>query len=213
MPDKNVLKILETLSHQDQNEITLISGRDSETLEAWFKDLPVNIVAEHGAAMRTRNGEWRQEAPLDQSWKPMIRPTLELFAQRSPGSFVEEKRHTLAWHYRNVDADLGFTRSREMLDNLYHLVRNGQLQVIDGNKVVEVRMAGVDKGTAAKKLLDEKPCDFVMAIGDDKTDEDMFKALAERAVTVKVGGGNTSAQFNIASQQQVLQLLNKFMNE
>jgi trehalose 6-phosphate synthase/phosphatase len=210
-PDRNVMKILSSLSHQDKNEVTLISGRDSETLDAWFKDLPVNIVAEHGASMRTREGEWRQEIALDQTWKPMIRPTLDLFAQRSPGSFVEEKRHTLAWHYRNVDADLGFTRSREMLDNLFHLVRNGQLQVIDGNKVIEVRMAGVDKGTAAKRLLDEKPCDFVMAIGDDKTDEDMFKALAERAITVKVGGGNTSAQYNIASQQQVLQLLNKLV--
>lgn len=211
VPNKDVLKILGSLSQLEKNEVTLISGRDSETLDTWFKDLPVNIVAEHGAAMRNRNGEWRQEAPLDQSWKPMIRPTMELFAQRSPGSFVEEKRHTLAWHYRNVDAELGFTRSREMLDNLFHLVRNGQLQVIDGNKVIEVRLAGFDKGTAAKRLLEERLFDFVMAIGDDKTDEDMFKALAERAVTVKVGSGNTSAQYNIASQKEVLHLLTKLV--
>lgn len=209
IPDKSLLKLLSQLTANDKNEVTLISGRDSGTLNEWFRDLRVNIVAEHGASLRLRSGEWQQAIGLDQSWKPLIRPTLELFSQRTPGSFVEEKAHTLAWHYRNVDPDLGFTRSRELLDNLFHLVRNGQLQVIDGNKVIEVRIAGVDKGTAAKRLLEERPYDFVLAIGDDKTDEDMFKALAERAVTVKVGGGHTAAQYNIPSQQQVIQLLNK----
>jgi trehalose 6-phosphate synthase/phosphatase len=213
IPDRGLLKLLNQLTTNTKNEVTLISGRDSGTLDEWFKDLSINIVAEHGASLRLRNGEWQQAIGLDQSWKPLIRPILDLFAQRSPGSFVEEKAHTLAWHYRAVDPDLGFTRSRELLDNLYHLVRNGQLQVIDGNKVIEVRIAGVDKGTAAKRLLEERPYDFVLAIGDDKTDEDMFKALAERAVTVKVGGGHTAAQYNIPSQQQVIQLLNKLTGE
>jgi trehalose 6-phosphate synthase/phosphatase len=209
VPDRGLLRLLSQLTANTKNEITLISGRDSGTLQEWFKNLSINIVAEHGASLRLRNGEWQQAIGLNQSWKPLIRPTLELFSQRSPGSFVEEKAHTLAWHYRNVDPELGFIRSRELLDNLFHLVRNGQLQVIDGNKVIEVRIAGVDKGTAAKKLLEDRSYDFVLAIGDDKTDEDMFKALAERAVTVKVGGGHTAAQYNIPSQQQVIQLLNK----
>lgn len=213
IPDKSLIKLLSDLSANGKNEVTLISGRDSGTLDQWFRNLSVNIVAEHGAALRLRNGEWQQAIGLDQTWKPLIRPTMELFAQRSPGSFVEEKAHTLAWHYRNVDPDLGFIRSRELLDNLFHLVRNGQLQVIDGNKVIEVRLSGVDKGTAAKKLLEDKSYDFVLAIGDDKTDEDMFKALAERAVTVKVGSGHTAAQYNIPSQQQVIQLLNKLTGE
>jgi trehalose 6-phosphate synthase/phosphatase len=209
VPDQSLLTLLKTLSADPKTEITLISGRDSQSLDEWFRDIPVNIVAEHGASMRSRFGEWRHAYSMDQSWKPRIRPTLDLFAQRSPGSFVEEKNHTLAWHYRNVDADLGFLRSREMLDNLFHLVRNGQLQVIDGNKVIEVREAGVDKGTAARKLLEEHPSDFVLAIGDDKTDEDMFRALAEKAITIKVGGGHTLAQYSISSQQQVLQFLKK----
>lgn len=209
VPDQALINLLRTLSADPKTEITLISGRDSQTLDEWFRDIPVNIVAEHGASTRVRTGEWKHAYSLDQSWKPRIRPTLELFAQRSPGSFVEEKNHTLAWHYRNVDADLGFLRSREMLDNLFHLVRNGQLQVIDGNKVIEVREAGVDKGTAARRLLEEHPSDFVLAIGDDKTDEDMFRALAEKAITIKVGGGHTLAQYSISSQQQVLQFLKK----
>ncbi|MBA4057144.1 MAG: bifunctional alpha,alpha-trehalose-phosphate synthase (UDP-forming)/trehalose-phosphatase, partial [Marivirga sp.] len=92
--------------------------------------------------------------------------------------------------------------------NLYHLVRNAQLQVIDGNKVIEVRIAGIDKGVAARRLILEKPYDFILAVGDDKTDEDMFKALEHKAATIKVGSGHTLAQYTISSQQEVLQLLN-----
>jgi trehalose 6-phosphate synthase/phosphatase len=136
---------------------------------------------------------------------------MELYTQRSPGSFLEEKTHTIAWHYRNVLPELGFIRSRELLDNLHHLVRNTPLQVIDGNKVIEVRISGVDKGSVAKQFLDETQYDFIMAVGDDKTDEDMFKALADKAVTVKIGPGHTAAHYNLANQVEVIQLLNQLI--
>jgi trehalose 6-phosphate synthase/phosphatase len=165
----------------------------------------VNLIAEHGASIK-KHDQWTHEN-LDQSWKSVIKPTLDLFVLRCPGSFVEEKNHTLAWHYRNVDDELGFIRSRELLDNLFHLIRNGQLQVIDGNKVIEIRVTGVDKGAAAKRLVDEEPAEFVLAIGDDKTDEDMFRALADKAVTIKVGAGHSSAKFSVANHQEVLRLL------
>jgi trehalose 6-phosphate synthase/phosphatase len=208
MPDKNLLKLLSLLATDVRTDLTIISGRSVATLQKWFDDLPINLVAEHGASIRHQDGAWSTEYEEDMSWKQLIRPTLELFSQRSPGSFVEEKRYTLAWHYRNVDADLGFGRSRELLDNLYHLVRNGQLQVIDGNKVIEVRIAGIDKGVAARRVIQDKPYDFILAVGDDKTDEDMFRALEHKAATIKVGSGHTLAQYTLSSQQEVLQLLN-----
>jgi trehalose 6-phosphate synthase/phosphatase len=149
---------------------------------------------------------------MDQTWKTIIRPTLEMFTKRSPGSFIEEKNHTLAWHYRNVEPELGFIRSRELLDTLFHLVRNGQLQIMDGNKVIEVRLSGVDKGAAARKLVDEINPDFILAIGDDKTDEDMFRTLADRAITIKVGPGHSAAQYSIATQRDVIRLLNELVS-
>jgi len=206
VPDKNLLQLLARLSADDRTQITIISGRAYPLLEGWFRNLPINLVAEHGAAIRHPEGAWNEQS-ADQSWKPLIRPMLDLFTQRSLGSFVEEKDHTLAWHYRNVDPELGFVRSRELLDNLYHLVRNAQLQVIDGNKVIEVRVAGVDKGVAARNLIQENPSEFVLAIGDDKTDEDMFKALADKGITIKVGPGHTQAQYTVPSQKEVLGLL------
>ncbi|MDQ2655894.1 MAG: bifunctional alpha,alpha-trehalose-phosphate synthase (UDP-forming)/trehalose-phosphatase [Bacteroidota bacterium] len=211
IPDRALIDLLHRVAADDRTIVTIISGRDSQTLQEWFNDLPVNLVAEHGASVRLKNGEWKHHREIDQSWKPVMRPTMELYAQRSPGSFLEEKTHTLAWHYRNVLPDLGFIRSRELLDNLHHLVRNTPLQIIDGNKVIEVRISGVDKGSVARQFLQDEHYDFVMAAGDDKTDEDMFRALAERAVTIKIGPGHTAAQYNLSNQQEVLELLNKLI--
>jgi trehalose 6-phosphate synthase/phosphatase len=209
VPNSELIRLLNLLSSDKKTDITIISGRDSGTLENWFDDLPVNLVAEHGASIRIKNGEWKHHRQMDQSWKPLMRPTMELYAQRSPGSFVEEKNHTLAWHYRNVDTELGFIRSRELLDNLHHLVRNTPLQIIDGNKVIEIRISGVDKGSVAKEFLQHENYDFIMAIGDDKTDEDMFKALADHAVTIKIGAGHTAAQYNLTNQHEVINLLHQ----
>lgn len=212
VPNKDLLKLLGVLSADLKTDTTIISGRDSTTLEQWFHNVPVNLVAEHGASIRLKDGAWKHEKESDQSWKASIRPTLELFTQRSPGAFVEEKTHTLAWHYRNANPELGFVRSRELLDNLHHLLRNTPLQLIDGNKVIEIRMSGVDKGTVARKFLEKNQYDFIMAVGDDKTDEDMFKALADKAVTIKIGTGHTTAQYSLSNHTEVIRLLNQLLN-
>jgi trehalose 6-phosphate synthase/phosphatase len=211
IPNQALLTLLHEISGDSNTNVTLISGRDSDTLERWFNDLPVNLVAEHGASIRMKNGKWRHHREVDQSWKPLMRPTMELYTQRSPGSFLEEKSHTLAWHYRNVHPELGFIRSRELLDNLHHLVRNTPLQIVDGNKVIEIRISGVDKGSVAKQFLDDEKYDFIMAVGDDKTDEDMFRALAEIGVTVKIGSGHTAAQYNLSNHLEVINLLNQLI--
>jgi trehalose 6-phosphate synthase/phosphatase len=212
VPDRNLIRLLATLNTDPNTTLTIISGRDTSTLGEWFSSLSINLIAEHGASIKKQSDDWMHET-LDQTWKVVIRPTLDLFVVRCPGSFVEEKSHTLAWHYRNVDDDLGFIRSRELLDNLFHLIRNGQLQVIDGNKVIEIRVAGIDKGVAARKLVDETAAEFVLAIGDDKTDEDMFRALADKAITIKVGAGHSTAKYFLANQQDVIRFLHELAAE
>jgi trehalose 6-phosphate synthase/phosphatase len=213
IPNKDLLNLLTILSSDERTEVTIISGRDRNSIDGWFSDLPVNLVAEHGVAVRLKNGIWKLEREIDHAWKQNIKPSLELFTQRSPGSFIEEKNNTLAWHYRNVDSELGFVRSRELLDSLHHMIRNAQLQIIDGNKVIEVRVSGVDKGSVARKFLEQHHYDFVLAVGDDKTDEDMFRALTDRAITIKIGSGHTLAQYNCVNQNEVLNLLNMLANE
>ena len=96
------------------------------------------------------------------------------------------------------------------MNNLTQLTQNSPLQVVDGNKVIEVRISGFDKGITALKIVNEVSPDFILCIGDDITDEDMFKALEQKpkAYTIKVGYGSTSAKYTIISQAQVLPLLN-----
>jgi trehalose 6-phosphate synthase/phosphatase len=213
IPDKTLLHLLKLLSDDSRTDITIISGRDSASLESWFGDLPINLVSEHGAGVRLKKQSWKYYLDTNQSWKSVVRPMLEKFTRQSPGSFVEDKKFTLVWHYRNVPHDLGFVRSRELLNNLHHLVRNSPLHVLDGNKVIEVRVAGIDKGTITRKLLRENHYEFVMAIGDDKTDEDMFKILDDTAYTIKIGSGQTSAQYHLTDQFEVLRLLSEMIDE
>src|SRR5215831_18881691 len=212
VPDENVKNFLDALSSDADNHVAIISGRDAGTMEKWFGRLPLTLVAEHGASLKMRNESWQQLVTISDQWKDQVRRLMQIFVTRCVGSFIEEKTNTLAWHYRNTQVDLGFTRSRELINNLSQLIQNTPLQVIDGNKVVEIRMAGFDKGTITLRILNDAQPDFVLCIGDDTTDEDMFKVLEDSAYnvktyTIKVGIRGTAAKYTLLTQQQVLPLL------
>jgi len=210
-PDNSVKDILSRLSADTRNHVVIISGRDLSSLDRWLGSLPVTLVAEHGASTRPRNGSWQQMVSVSDLWKDEIRRVMQAFVIRCAGSFIEEKTNTIAWHYRNTQTGLGFSRSRELLSTLSQLIQNTTLQVIDGNKVVEVRISGFDKGASALRIVGETDPDFVLCLGDDTTDEDMFKALEGEAYTIKVNNGASAAQYTILSQQQVLPLLNSLL--
>jgi len=214
IPDEKVREFLSSMSSDPDNHVAIVSGRDAGTMEKWFGYLPITLVAEHGASIKMRNESWQQLVTVSEHWKDQVRRIMQLFVTRCAGSFIEEKTNTLAWHYRNTEVDLGFARSRELINNLSQLTQNTPLQVIDGNKVVEIRMAGFDKGTITLKILNEAHPDFVLCIGDDTTDEDMFKVLEDSAYivntyTIKVGTRGTAAKYTLPTQQQVLPLLKK----
>lgn len=206
-PSRELLRLLSNLSTSPSTEVVIISGRNFQVLEEWLGHLSIHLVAEHGASFRLKGENWQHYTDIDLSWKGLIKSTFEHFVQRSPGSFIEEKEYTIAWHYRGVEEELGFIRSRELLDNLYHLVRNTHLNVLDGHKVIEVRAAGIDKGIATGKIMELFPSDFILAMGDDKTDEDIFNVLKGRGVTIKVGNDLTAAEFNVRNQGEAFHLL------
>jgi trehalose 6-phosphate synthase/phosphatase len=210
-PSEELITLLRQLSSDPANEIVIISGRDVDTLEKWLGSLPLNMIAEHGACVKYKGQDWQELISVTSEWKEQVRPLMQLFVDRCMGSFVEEKKSTLAWHYRNTNPELGFIRSRELRNSLLQLTANTPLQVIDGNKVLEVRMVGVDKGASATTLLQRIEPDFILCVGDDATDEDMFRALKEKAYTVKIGRANTAAQYTILSQREVFPFLRSFL--
>jgi len=206
-PTELVLNLLGDLASKPANAVVLISGRDKKTLETWFGMLPLSLVAEHGVWIKERNKDWRMTKPLSNDWKPRIAPLLETYTDRLPGSFVEEKEFSYVWHYRKADPELASLRAKELVDDLVHFTANIDVQVVQGNKVVEVRNAGVNKGAAALYFLSRSDCQFVLAVGDDSTDEELFKAVPETAYSIRVGITPSYARFNLPGPRDVLALL------
>lgn len=201
-PDEEVLELLTNLAADPKNNVVINSGRDKTTLEAWLGHLDVEMAAEHGVWMKEK-GEWQLNPNVVDGWMPKVRELLENLVARTPGSFIEEKDYSLAWHYRAIDRILGQKRVREFRDMLSYLIQNQDLQVLEGNKVVEIKNAGVNKGKATSHWVQKQKWDFVLGIGDDATDEDIFAALPEHGVSVKVGTDRTAAKYKLSGVTEV----------
>ncbi|MBN1118363.1 MAG: bifunctional alpha,alpha-trehalose-phosphate synthase (UDP-forming)/trehalose-phosphatase [Bacteroidales bacterium] len=202
-PDEDLFNILDSLGKKENTDLVLISGRDKETFNKWFGDKSYNLVTDHGVWFRRKGMDWKIIEQLNSDWKEMIYPYIEFYVDRTPGTFIEEKNYSLVWHYRNADPELGIQRAMELKDELTSLVSNYNLEIMEGNKVIEIKNSGINKGRAANHLLSFHNYDYIMAIGDDWTDEFMFEALPKETVTIKVGLSQTLAKYNINSPEAV----------
>jgi trehalose 6-phosphate synthase/phosphatase len=206
-PNEELIEILKSFSDDQKTEVSLISGRDKDTLQNWFGTIDLKLIAEHGAWLKEKKEDWKMIKPLTNDWKPQILPILEMYADRLPGSFVEEKEFAIVWHYRRADPESASMRAKELVDDLVNFTANIDVQILQGSKVVEVRCAGVNKGIASMHFISKDNFDFVLAVGDDWTDEDLFKVLPETAYSIRVGLTQSYARFNLHSQIGVIDLL------
>ena len=206
-PDASLLGLLTVLS--TTCDVHLASGRPREVVDRWFGSLPIGLWAEHGLWHRPAPGEpWHKRAEVSTEWMPEIRARMEDFVARAPGSLLEEKSASLAWHYRLVDPGTGAMQAEALKRDLEQRLAGRPLEVIEGHKVVEVRQTAVDKGTVVREVVSQTPPGgLVVAIGDDRTDEDMFAALPAGGVAIRVGAGDSSAPFRLDSPTAVRALL------
>jgi trehalose 6-phosphate synthase/phosphatase len=209
VPDAELKGIIRNLSPKAQ--VIIISGRDKDTLGTWFEDQKVDLIAEHGVWVKRKNekGDWKLYAEIEDRWKEDIREIMEYYVLRTPGAFIEEKHHSLVWHYRKVESGLGDLRMRELFSHLKYMARGYNLQVLEGNMVLEIKRPDINKGRAATAIMKDQEYDFILAVGDDWTDEDTFKAMPKSAYSIRVGYAYTQANYNIKSVKQVRQLLTK----
>ena len=211
-PDKGLYALLDALVSLKNTDIYLVSGRDKDTFTKWFLPKKYNMIVEHGVWISQNGEDFRMLENVKNDWMEKIRPVLESFVDRTPGSFIEEKTYSLAWHYRKTDPDFGNLRANELNTVLTSLIANDDLSVLNGNKVMEIKSSNVNKGRATVRVLGEGDYDFVFAIGDDWTDEFMFQELPESTVTVKVGRQKTHAKFYIDGIKYVRGMLERFTN-
>ena len=195
-PDEELITLLVRLVKDKKNTVVIISGRDLETLQDWLGEIGADLVAEHGAQIR-RPGDtkWtRQTTEAPDGWKGELRPLLELYVDRTPGSMLEEKTASMAWHYRRAEPDLGDLRAKQLMENLEGVIANTPLVIMQGSKVVEVKESGIGKGRAALRWLDSDTIyDFILATGDDVTDEEMFEVMPDGAWSIRIGVDRRSA--------------------
>lgn len=202
--------IIIKLVDNPQTKIFIITGRGRSDIDKFLDHIPINIIAEHGAMVKME-GVWKNQIINNLSWKKAIMPVLNQITATCPESYIEEKNFSLTWHYRNCDPDLGYSSSRELIRLLQERIHSYNLRILDGNKVVEILTNETGKGTAVKKLFEQNTYDFVLSIGDDATDEEMFEFFLNysNAITIKVGEGTTFAGYKLESIKEVASLLKK----
>jgi trehalose 6-phosphate synthase/phosphatase len=216
IPDPALVELIRSLSTSAGVNVHIISGRLRWWLERCFGRLHVGLHAEHGLWSRMPgDSAWAMVREVPTDWKQAVRPLLDQFTRATNGSFVEEKTASLAWHYRNATADFetagdfGEHQAKELRLLLGELLSSAPMEVISGAKVVEVRQQGIGKGGIVPSVLASVPADAaILAIGDDRTDEELFSALPPAAQSIHVGSGPSLARWRADSIEAVLELLN-----
>lgn len=206
-PDSELFQLLKGLEKIENLELVIISGRDKKTLNEWFKNTSYTLVSDHGVSVREKEQTWKILEHLKTDWMDDVLPVLETFVDRTPGTLVEKKKFSLAWHYRDTDIELAQKRVVEIKTVLTSFISNTDLTLLEGNKVIEIKSSKVNKGRACNYILEQNPTQHVFAIGDDWTDEFMFEELPGDSQTIKVGVKETKAKFYVASVEDVRNLL------
>lgn len=210
VPPKSLIDLLKALSSDPLNDVVMVSGRTAEQLEAWFGNLQISLIAEHGAAIKIAGKTWQIIEKVDTSWKQLLVPALERYTRLAVGSKVEIKPHSLVWHYRGASSYHAQKYSVIIKRVLKPVIKRHGLQMLQGNKALEIKNPIISKGSAVARWL-SKSYGFVLALGDDATDEELFLALPLDAYSIKVGRGLTHAHYRLASYREVLKLLRKLV--
>lgn len=213
-PSAEVMELLRLLAEQPGTEVAIISGRRHGDLERWFGWIrELWLAAEHGALFRPAGGEWQVMHPaLSDEWKPRVLPILDHFVERTPGSLIEEKEYSVVWHYRMSHPEFGEWMAGELVGLLEGVLSETQVSAVHGRKCIEIKPLWFHKGQIVAEILQRSPkAGFTLAVGDDRTDEDMFAQLGPDAWTVRVGRGKSGARFYLPGPEHLHFLLRQFV--
>jgi trehalose 6-phosphate synthase/phosphatase len=213
VPSNALLENLKELALQPENHVVLISGRQSQELDRWFSGCGISLISEHGAAYKLNHEEWKTVNNTKLKWEAVVEDLFKRFCLQYPDTFIERKEYSIAFHYRALDAKSSEKLKTELSREILMLDVSNYISTVLGSRVIEVKSAGIDKGTITSTFLRNNTYDFILGIGDDTTDEDMFAVLADHdAYSIKVGITPTLAKRNLIGVSNVLSLLNQLSN-
>ena len=211
IPDDNLIKILNNLTSIKGLDVAIVSGRDKIFLENNLGELDITLIAEHGHFYKKKNKNWRNLGVIDNGFLDEIYSILQSFSDKTPGTFTEKKESGLVWHFRKSDPELAIERVVE-IETVLNSLLTDQFQILNLNKAIEITSRKFDKGSAVDQLRKNKNYDHILCIGDDVTDENMFKSLDKNSTSIKVGTKNTIAKFYIKDTKGVIDLLSELIN-
>jgi len=208
IPTAELKSILHALSRREDISTHIVSGRKAEFLEKHLGNYNFTLIAEHGYMIKEPGKEWRLLNPaVDLSWKKQVKEVLELFLLSTPGTSIEEKTSALVWHYRKADPEFGLWKAHELLEHLTGIIANMPVEAHHGKMIIEVNSQLINKGSAVERIMHGNNFDMVLCIGDDQTDETMFRLKDKGVITVKVGKEDTEAKYRLPAPIQVREFL------
>lgn len=212
IPSEQLLELIRGMSADKRNKVVINSGRNHQILDKWFAGLPIDFAAEHGVFYKD-DGVWHRNIMEEIEWDEEILDIIHHTIDKTPRSHLEQKDAALVWHYRNVDVWLAELRAQQLINALIGPCARLNLQIVPGNKIVEIKPPDYNKGSEVIRRLEKNAYDFVLAIGDDTTDEDMFRALPPDGISIKVGSFSPAAKYRIPLQSSVIPFLSKLIQQ
>ena len=198
-PDPDLIDLLAALAARPRTLVHLVSGRRPETLERWFGPMGIVLWAEDGLWRRAGADEpWEQMENVSSEWVARVRPMLEQYTRSTPGSLIEERSASIAWHHRMADPEYGSIQARDLRSVLGQAMSNMPVEIVEENKAIALRPHGVTRGRVVERILKNLPKPAtIAAFGNDRVDEDMFRALPSSSVAVHVGLAASQAGYRL----------------
>jgi trehalose 6-phosphate phosphatase len=180
----------------------IVTGRDMDNILSLIGG-GFNVIALHGAQFLDESGR----RSTVEGFEHFVQVTSELakkyadLQKKFPGLRIIDKGGGLQFHYFNVPGDVAIKMKKTISE-----INEEGFEMYGGKFVYELRIKGVNKGKAIRKLVGDG--DFVLVSGDDNTDEEAFVELNDH-ITIKVGEGRTNANFRLESPSEMIELLSE----
>lgn len=202
-PVRESIAALRVLASLPNTHVAVVSGRALADL-AELSGLPdtVHLVGSHGSEFEP--GFIRSLDAQNTALREKLEDELGAIAKQLPGATIETKPASVAFHYRNADADAA-RPAVERIEN--GAARWDGVFVKRGKMVLELAVVGANKGDALDTLRQRLAAHAVFFLGDDVTDEDAFERLRGPDVGVKVGDGETAASCRVSDTMDVAHIL------
>ena len=209
IPTEEIYNVLHQLSQLPETQVFIVSGRKFQELDEWFGHLPIHLIAEHGNAVKKQNGEWIFDQVFQKDVKFFMETELKKFHQLLKGSYYELKSGGFCFHYGNCSEELKKIYVPQLLQAVKQYMDDLQLPLkkhISPNSV-EIVPVKVNKGNGLMKWVSFTSDDFILAAGDEETDEDMFQVLPKTAYTFKIGDHKSIARYRMHEIEKFIHFL------